>query len=67
MQLPTEQALLAHITEFCNRNHVSLSQFGEQAVNDRGFVTRLKAGRSPSLKHARKIYLYMAKEEAIDV
>jgi len=64
MQLPTEQALLKHINDFCERNAVSPSRFGEEAVNDRGLVTRLKNGRSPSLKHARKIYTFMAKWEA---
>lgn len=46
---------------------MSLSAFGENAANNRGLVTRLKAGRSPSLKQARKLYKFMAEWEKENV
>ena len=60
MQLPTEDALIRHIREFCRTNDVAISAFGLAAVGDSGLMNRLEGGRSPSLRVTRKIYAYMA-------
>lgn len=63
MQLPTEKKLLVDIEAFCARRDVKPSTFGRRALNDSGFVNRLREGRSPSLTLTRKVYAYMARAE----
>jgi hypothetical protein len=60
MQLPTEEALMRHVREFCEAHDIRVSEFGKRAVGDLGFMTRLKNGRSPTLRTARRAYLFMA-------
>ena len=61
MQLPTEKKLLIDIEAFCDRHDVKPSTFGRLALNDSGFVNRLREGRSPSLTVTRKVYAYMSR------
>ena len=39
------QDLLVEIEQFCQRNDVSETRFGELAMNDKPFVSQLRAGR----------------------
>lgn len=52
--------LLTDIQAFCEANGISLSDFGEMAMRDRGFATRLRNGRDVKLSTAARVRQFMA-------
>ena len=52
--------LLVEIEQFCQRNDMSETRFGELAMNDKPFVSQLKAGRDLRGSTAAKLREFMA-------
>ena len=57
------QELLLEIEQFCRRNGMSETRFGELALNDKPFVAQLKAGRDLRGSTAEKLRQFMAEYE----
>ena len=55
--------LLHEIEQFCLRNDISETRFGELALNDKPFVSQLKAGRDLRGSTAAKLRKFMADYE----
>ena len=55
---------LAQIERFLERYQVTPSVFGEQSINDSGFVFDLRRGRSPRLNTVERVQKWMAAEES---
>lgn len=53
------QSFLDEIEAFLARTGMPARKLGHEAVNDRGFVSRLRQGRSPMLTTAEKVREYM--------
>lgn len=51
--------LFDDIEAFCAKHGITTAEFGRQAVNDRGFFTRLKAGTSPRQVMIARIDAYL--------
>lgn len=56
----TREAFLRAIEGFCAERKVSLSEFGERAVRDRGFVFRLRKGGGCQLDTYDRVNDFMA-------
>ena len=54
------QDLLHEIEQFCLRHGMSETRFGELALNDKPFVSQLKAGRDLRGSTAERLRLFMA-------
>lgn len=57
------QDLLLEIEQFCLRNDMSETRFGELALNDKPFVSQLKAGRDLRGSTAVRLRQFMAEYE----
>jgi hypothetical protein len=55
--------LLEEIQSFLTRHKMKPSRFGLEAMNDGALVPHLKAGRSLTLKSARRVMDYMRAAE----
>lgn len=53
-------SLLATIDNFLAAHNITERKFGEEALNDKNFVSDLRAGRSPSLNTAERVQNFMA-------
>jgi len=58
------QDLLHEIEQFCLRNEMSETRFGELALNDKPFVSQLKAGRDLRSSTAARLRSFMAEYES---
>ena len=56
--------LLHEIEQFCLRNGMSETRFGELALNDKPFVSQLKSGRDLRGSTAARLHQFMAEYEA---
>jgi hypothetical protein len=52
--------LLTRIQAHCDRTGINLTEFGKQAMNDTGFVSKLKNGRNITLKTLRRVERFMS-------
>lgn len=60
--MSTTDSLLEEIADFLRRHEMSQSRFGELALNDRGFMTRLLSGeRSPTARTIDRLRTFMSK------
>jgi hypothetical protein len=65
MTIMTDEELIARIEAFIERTDgMTPTRFGLDAVGEGGFINRLKAGRSVSLKLANRVLAFMAQREA---
>jgi hypothetical protein len=53
------EKLLCEIEAFLLRTHMGQTRFGVEAMGDRSLVTRLRSGKSVTLKSADRIRSYM--------
>jgi hypothetical protein len=53
-------ALLDDIATFISAHELSERKFGEMALNDKNFVSDIRAGRSPSLNTVEKLKRFMS-------
>ena len=60
------QSFLDEIEAFLARTGMPARKLGHEAVNDRGFVSRLRQGRSPMLTTAEKVREYMRNHSTQD-
>ncbi len=60
------QNLIREIEQFCLRNDISETRFGELALNDKPFVSQLKSGRDLRSSTAVKLRKFMADYESGD-
>ncbi len=58
------QDLLLEIEQFCQRNGMSETRFGELAMNDKPFVSQLRAGRDLRGSTASKLREFMTDFES---
>jgi hypothetical protein len=54
------QSLLDTIATFIAAHEISERKFGEEALNDKNFVSDLRAGRSPSMNTVERLQQFMA-------
>jgi len=47
---------------FIKASRITQAQFGREAVNDTGFISKVRGGRSPSLATADRVYQYMKRK-----
>lgn len=64
MDVITEDELVAEIEAFLDRHAMAPSTFGALAKGEAQFLTKLKGGRSPSLRVARKVLAFMRRRDA---
>lgn len=50
---------VAQVEDFLKRTGIKPSEFGQQAVGDRAFITNLRRGRSPTLATVDKVLAFM--------
>lgn len=58
--------ILSEIQAFCERQSITPARFGELAMNDRGFVTRLRNGRDLKLSTAERLRRFMIEYQSED-
>lgn len=54
---------VAQVEDFLKRTGIKPSEFGQQAVGDRAFITNLRRGRSPTLATVDKVLAFMSDSE----
>lgn len=59
MQMPTDEDLLAKVEQFLTTNDVAPTRFGREAMGEASLVSRMRAGRSMSLRNANKLIAFM--------
>ena len=64
--MSTREDLLNEIETFLTDTGMSATRFGDEAINDRALVMRLRAGRDLKLATVDKIRAFMAKQRAGD-
>lgn len=55
----SREQLLAEVEAFLKRESIAPSQFGQDAVNDRSFVGRLRRGADVRLETADRVRAFM--------
>lgn len=56
----THAKFISDVERFCDRYGFASRDIGKAALNDTAFLTRIKAGKSPTLARIEKVYDYMA-------
>lgn len=62
--MDSTQQLLDEIDAFLERSGTAETTFGMKVLNDRGFVSNLRKGRTTTLKTADKVRAYIAEHSA---
>lgn len=58
--MTAREQLLSEIEAFLERSGLSPSRFGFEALNDRGFMNRLRAGADVTLGTAERLRAFMS-------
>lgn len=57
--MPTDDDLLAKVEQFLADNDVAPTRFGREAMGEASLVSRMRSGRSMSLRNANKLIAFM--------
>jgi hypothetical protein len=64
MNRTASELFIAQVEGFLKRTGIKPSEFGQQAVGDRAFITNLRRGRSPTLATVDRVLAFMGELDA---